>query len=244
MGVYALANATIYGGGYDFTSDSNKLTLSAEVDELDSTVFVTGTGPGYRSRIGGLRSVELAVDGYWQSATTAAPDPQVFSGLAVADQVFTVSPDGQAGSVAYLAQLGEFKYNAFGQVGDLTPFSVDAMGTNSVGLVRGQITKAKGAVSATGALGSGPQLGAVSSGQYLYGAFHIFSAGTTITVVLESDDNSGFTSATTVQTLGPLTTTGGTWVTRTAGALTDSYFRYRVTAITGSFTVAASIAVQ
>lgn len=244
MGVYALTNATIYGAGYDFTADSNKVALNVEVEELDSTTFVTGTGPGYRSRIGGLRSVELAVDGLWQSAISAAPDPQLFPNLATVDQAWTVSPDGQAGSVAYLAQLGEFSYHAFGQVGDLTPFTVDTMGTNGVGVVRGQITKAKGVVSATGALGSGPQLGAVGSSQYLYGVVHIFSAGTTITIVLESDDNSGFSSATTVQTIGPLTAAGGTWVTRTAGSLTDDYYRYRITAITGSFTLAASIGIQ
>jgi hypothetical protein len=243
MGVFALTNATIYGDGYDFTGDTNKIVLKADVDVLESTVFVTGTGPGYKTRVGGLRSAELAQDGFWQSATLLAPDPQIFPNLTTVDRVWTVSPDGQVGSVAYLAQLGQFTYEAFGAVGQLTPFTVDAMGTNAAGMVRGQVAKAKAAVSATGALGSGQQLGAVGATQYLYGALHIFSAGTTITVVVESDDNSGFTSATTVQTIGPLTTAGGTWVTRTAGALTDNWFRYRITAITGSFTVAASLAV-
>jgi hypothetical protein len=93
-------------------------------------------------------------------------------------------------------------------------------------------------------LGTGYQLGAVAATQYLYGALHIFTAGTTITVVLESDDNAGFSSATTRATLGPLTTTGGTWATRVAGAITDDYYRFRVTAITGTFSVAGSAGIK
>lgn len=241
MALFSMTDCTTWIDDYDFTGDLNKVTFDVEVDELETTVF---GGGGYRSRVGGLRSVSMSGDGFWQAGTNLV-DAELVPDLGTADKVVTISPTGVAGATAYMAQLGKFKTSLFGGVGEVAPFSLECSGTNNVGVVRGQVTKAKGTVSATGALGSGPQIGAVSATQYLYGTLHLFgTAATTITVVLESDDNSGFTTATTRATLGPLTASGGTWATRTAGAITDDYFRYRVTAVTGTWTVAGAIGVQ
>ena len=83
-------------------------------------------------------------------------------------------------------------------------------------------------------------LGAVGASEALYAAFHVISSGTTITVALQSDDNAGFSSPTVRATLGPITTAGATWV-RVAGPFTDTYYRFVVTAITGSHIVAGAI---
>lgn len=240
MSTLSLKDCTVWGHGYDFTTDSNKLTVATDVDDLDDTTF----GDSYRSRVGGMRNVEAELEGFWQSAASAAVDLEGFPDLGTADRVWTASPSGATeASVAYMFQAGKFGVDMFGAVGELAPFALNLMGTNGVGVVRGQVAKARGDVSATGALGSGLSLGNVAATQYLYGTFHVFSAGTTITVVLESDDNSGFTTATTRATLGPLTTTGGTWATRVAGALTETHYRFRVTAITGTFNVAGAIGI-
>ncbi|HEX6968962.1 MAG TPA: hypothetical protein VF174_09170 [Micromonosporaceae bacterium] len=236
MGTLVLDDATIWVAGYDVTGDANQISLSASVTELDVTTF----GSGFRKRIGGLRDVQAQVAGYWHSAASGAPDPEIFPALGTADQVMTVAPSSTEGSVAYMCQVGKFSGQMFGQVGEAVPFSLDAMGTSREGLVRGQVLKAKGAVSSTGATGTAVQLGAVSSGQYLYATLHVFSAGTTITVVLESDADNTFASATTRATFGPLTTTGGTWAARVAGPVTDTWYRLRVTAVTGTFTVAGA----
>jgi hypothetical protein len=142
-------------------------------------------------------------------------------------------------------QGGKFSYSLGGQIGEILPFDLDMMGSHGAsGLVRGQITKAKGTVSATGASGTGVNLGNVATGQYLYATFHVFGTpGTTITAVIQSDDNAGFSSATNRITFGPITTAGGTWGTRVAGPLTETHYRLNVTAITGTFTVAAAIGI-
>ena len=245
MATFVLTDATSWVAGHDFTADSNELSLSLEVDEQENTTF---GGGGYRSRLGGLRNVEAELSGYWQSATSAAVDPQVFSNLGTADEVVTTSPTGVAGATAYFAQMGKFSYELFGSLGEVTPFSLSMMGTNGVGAVRGQVAKAKGNVSATGQLGSIltdlSSNDQVSSTQFLYAAFHVFTAGTTITVLLESDDSAGFASPTTRATIGPITTTGGTWMTRVAGPITDTHYRFNVSAITGTFSVAGAIAIQ
>lgn len=241
MSSLALVDATTYIHGYDLTTDLNQISLNMAVEDQENTTF---GGGGYRSRVGGLKNVDADLSGYWQSATLDAVDPQMISALGVADRVVTMSPTGVATATAYLFQAGQFSYEMFGSIGEVTPFSVSMMGSNGVGLVRGQIAKAKGSVAATGATGSGVNLGAVGASQYLYATLHVFGTpGTTITAVVESDDNAGFTSATTRITFGPITAAGGTWGVRVAGALAETHYRFRITAITGTFTIAGAIGI-
>jgi hypothetical protein len=238
MSIFPLLDCTTWVGGYDFTGDTNKLTVDAEVEDLDGTVF---GGGGWKKLAGGLKSVAAGLEGFWQGA----PDLEGFSDLGNTNRVVMASPTGLALSPAFLFQATKLKYSAFGQVGELTPFSLDLAGSNSVGLVRGQVAAAKQSVNATGALGSAVQLGAVGAAQFVYAGFHVFGApGTTITVKVQSDNASNFPSATDVATLGPLTAAGGTWMTRVAGPITDDWFRFNVSAITGTFSVAGAIAVQ
>lgn len=242
MASFAFTDATIHVAGYDFTGDSNQVNLKAEVEELDATTFGSG---GSRERKGGLRNTSADVSGFWQSADTDAVDPQVFPSLGVVGRAVTLGPTRAEGDVAYLFRGGNFSYDMFGAVGELTPFSLSMMSSDGIGLVRGRWAKAKGTVSATGALGSVVNLGAAASGQYVYATLHVFGTpGTTITVQLQSDNAAGFSSPTTVATIGPVTAAGGTWMTRVAGPITDTHYRFNVSAITGSFTVAGAIAVQ
>lgn len=236
---FAMTACSIWVAGYDMTSDANKLTVASSVEELDVTTFGSG---GYRARIGGLRDVDASVEGF-QTDATGEVGTQLFPLLATADEAWTVSDTGVAGGAAQMFRAGKFEVGQFGDVGSVSPFSLKAKGTNSQGLIRGKIAKAKANVSATGVLGTGYQLGAVGATQYLYATVHIFSAGTTVTIVLESDDNGSYSSATTQATIGPLTATGGTWMTRVAGAITDDYYRFRVTAITGTFSIGAAFGI-
>lgn len=238
MPSFALTDATTYIGGYDWTTDLNEVALSVSADELDTTTFGAG---GYRQRIAGLRNIEGNIAGFWDSAATDAPDPRAFSSLGVVDREVTMSPAGVEGATAYFFRGGSFTYEAFGAVGEATPFSLDLKCSNGTGLVRGSLLKAKGTVSATGATGTAVNLGTTAAGKYLYGVLHVLGTpGTTITAVLESDDSNTFPSPTTRITFGPATVNGGVWGTRVAGSITDNWYRIRVTAITGTFTVAAA----
>lgn len=242
MGSFALVDATAWIAGYDFTGDSNELGLSLSADELDATTFGSG---GYRTRKAGLRNTEMNLAGFWQSAITDAPDPQIFPNLGVADRVVTLAPTPAEASTAYMFQAIKLGYDMFGPIGELTPFSLAAMGSNGVGAVRGQIAAAKQNKSATGVLGSVLNLGAPGAGQFVYATVHVFAAGTTITLQLQSDDSAGFSSPTTQATIGPITTAGGTWMTRLPGPFVgETHWRLNISAITGTFQIAAAIAVQ
>jgi hypothetical protein len=246
VSTYAALAHSIWVDGYDMTGDANNVALGIKREALDSTVF--GPTVTARSRAAGLEDVQSSGKGLWQ-AGSGTVDPQVFANLGGL-KVVTQTPAGTETQRAYFYQCRDFNYDLFGNVGELAPFSVAMQGTKgsgtlSAGAIAGYLGKAKGTVSATGALGTFKQLGAVGASQYLYGSVHLFgTAGTTITVVLESDDNSSFTSAATRITFGPLTAIGGTWGVRAAGAILDDYYRFRVTACTGTWTIAAAMGIK
>jgi hypothetical protein len=243
VSTFTLTDCTTWIAGHDFTGDSNSLSLSLEADEQDATTF----GSTFRSRKAGLRSLSAELECFY-SAGSGEIDPVVFSSLGTAGEVATFSPTGAVQTTAYMCQVGKFSTEILGSIGEMAGQSLSMQGTDGqVGAVRGQVCKTKASVSATGATGSAVQLGAGSAGKYLYLALHVFSAGTTISVKVESDDNSGFTSASDVAgaTIGPVTAAGGTWMTRVdASAFTDDWYRINVTAITGTFSIAAALAIQ
>ncbi|MEU8379778.1 hypothetical protein [Streptosporangium sp. NPDC048865] len=243
MSPIALTNAYCFVHGHDFTCDTNQLTLDATPAALDRTTFCS---EGWTTLAGGgLKTAGFSMGGFWQSAASDAVDPQAFADLGVVDRAFTFGPIMTEGQPAYMWQGGHFNYQLLGSIGELAPFTLAAAGTNGVGVVRGQLAKARGVVNATGVLGSVLNLGAVGAAQFLYATLHVLGTpGTTITVQLQSDDSAGFASPTTRATIGPITTTGGTWMTRVAGAIADTHYRLNISAITGSFTVAGAIAVQ
>ena len=189
--------------------------------------------------------MSASLEGFWSSAATDSVDSDTFPGLGAADRVVTVSADGTATGAAYLFQAARLKYGLGDEVGALLPFGLEMSGSNAVGMVRGQVAKARGAVSGTGPLGSVLNLGAPAAGQYAYASLHVFGTpGTSLTAQLQSASDAAMTTPTTRATLGPLSAAGGAWATRVAGPLTgEAYWRLNVSAITGTFIVAGAIAV-
>lgn len=242
MATLALLNCTSHVHGHDFTGDTNQAVLQTEVTALDKTTFGSS---GWTELHGGLKKSTFDLQGFWQSATTDAVDVEAFPDLATANRVHTFGATSTEGTTAYMWQAGRFSYQLGGQLDTLAPFTLQSAGTDGVGVVKGQWAKAKGNVSATGVLGSGLNLGAGAAGKYLYATLHAFSVGTTLTVQVQSDDNSGFTTPTTVATFSAITARGGSWLTRVdASAITDTWFRLNVSAVTGTFSVAGAIGIQ
>lgn len=243
MATLALLNCYSYVAGHDFTADSNQATLGMESAQLDKTTFRSN---GWRELGGGLKSATFDLSGFWQ-AGDGQVDPDAFTNLGVRDRVHTFGPEETEGGTAYLWKAGHFTYQMLGQLGEMAPFTLQAQGTDGVGVARGQLAKSLGDVSAVGPIGSAVNLGAGSAGEYLYASFHVFSAGTTLSVKIQSATDEAFTTPNDVAgaTFGPLTTTGGSWLTRVdASAFTDTWYRFNVTAVTGTFSVAGAIAIQ
>jgi len=233
----SLTNCEILIGGTDMSSYLNKATLRGSVAEHNVTTF----GQTFVNRLGGLRDTQVTWDGFW----TSVPDAAQFAQLGSQGQPVTISPQGTEGSIAYLLLAGQFTYDQFGKVGDAAPFSATVAGSDGVtGLVRGQLGAFNRTVSVTGQVGSILTMAAVSATQFLYATLHVLTAGTTITVQVQSAPTVGFAAPTTRATIGPLTTTGGTFMARVAGAITDTFWRFNVSAITGTFVITGAIAQQ
>lgn len=240
MATFALTDATTWVHGYDMTTDLNQIKLDISAEELDSTTF---GGGGFRSRLPGMKTIEGQLDGFWQSAASAAIDPQAFPNLGTADHVVTMAADDAEASWAYMFQAGRFNYSLFGEIGQLVPFSLGMKGTNGVGVARGQVAVAKQTISSTGVKGTVIELPAVGASQYLYCAVHCFSLGTSFTLQIQSDSASNFPSATTQITVGSVTATGGYWGTRVAGAISDTFYRVNASAVSGSSQIAVAIGI-
>lgn len=238
MASFALVDATTYVHGFDFTTDLNQISLSAEAEELDATPFGNS---GWRVRKGGLKTVTSELQGFWDDP----PDSAIFSDLGTRNRVVTMTPDGAEQSAAYMYQAGKFTYNAFGAVGELTPFTLNMSGTDGTGVVRGQLGVAKGTFSGTNTRpGTELNLGTVASDQSLYATLHLFSVGTSITFEVYSAPTVDFASPTLRATIGPLTARGGTWMSPVAGPISDEWYKFEISAITGTFTIAGALAVQ
>lgn len=242
MTTLALLNVFSYVDGHDFTGDTNQARLTMEAAAKDATTFRSN---GWREHRGGLKTSSFELGGLWQSDDEDAVDPEVFNSLGSRNRVHTFGAKETEGQPAYMWRAGQFSYSLLGQLGEMAPFSVSARGTDGVGVVRGKLAAAMGDVSATGALGSGVELGAGSSGEYLYATLHAFDAGTSLDVEVQSDVDNTFSAPTTVATFSTISARGGTWLARVdASAFTDTWYRLNVTAITGTFSVAGAIGIQ
>lgn len=226
MAPLSFVDAEILAGPFRLTGRSNAVDFELTATDLDVTTFDSG---GWTEVIGGIARTATSIDGFFDAAAIETGgltlDQQLFSELAGSQLPLTIAPTKTDGSVAYIAgtKRGSLKY--FGTIGEPAPFSSDMWGDGLVG--RGNLIRpASSTVTASGN-GTGVQLGAAASGQYLVYAYHVLSLdGTspTIDLTIESDDNSGFTTAATVHNTGAISTPSAAYLTA-AGPITDDYYR-------------------
>lgn len=231
MGSLIVTNARTFAGGLDATGRSNMVKLDVEVEEKPSTNMGSG---GWVEVKGGLAKTELEAGGQWEAGGAGFVDDELFAALGGVGAL-SVCPDGAAvGSLAWLTKLMSGKYTLGDQVGEIAPWSLTGKG--SWPLARGLVAHPPGTARTTTSTGTGQELGAVSSGQYLYAGLHVLSiAGTstpTITVEIESDADNTFASPTSRIAFDAATTVSGQ-LKRVAGAITDTWFRPKWT-ITGT----------
>lgn len=239
MTVKALLNAGLYVAGHDFTTDTNEGTLTLEAAVLDKTTFGSD---GWMENVAGLKTLGFSYSGHWQSDISDAVDPEAFGDFTV-ERAHTWTLDEVELEPAWLFNAAKTGYTLGGEVGPIAPFQLTSSATDKYGAIRGQLAKAKGAANTVGALGSVAQLGAVAADQFLYATFHVFTAGTTLTVQVQSDDAIGMGSPTTRGTIGPLTARGGTFMARVPGPITDTFYRFNISAVTGAFVAAGAIGI-
>lgn len=229
MASFALLDAEVIAGPLRMGAVSNQVALDLEADQLDVTVFTSG---GWSQSIAGLRTAMVEMEGFFDAgpAETGAlgTDAQVWGEVGGAQVPVTICPTAADLSIAYIVPTRRGSIDLFGKVGDVAPFASSMWGDGQVG--RGQLIHPANVLRSAGGTGSTAVLGTVPTGRNLLVAIHVLTVtGTTpaLTVTVQRDDNAGFTSATTVATLGPVSAPQAS-LTTVPGPITPDD-RYRVT---------------
>lgn len=223
MGIFVLTNARLFMGGADFTSRSNKLELAVDIEEKDVTNFGSA---GWKELLGGLAATALAGEGQWEAGDAGKVDDKLWSALGTVDG-FTACPDtADVGALAYLTKAMQAKYALGGTVGDVAPWNASLAGAWP--LARGKVLHPPGTARTSNGSGTAVELADVDASEYLYARLDVLSvSGTstpTITVKVQSDVDNTFASPTDQITFSGATAIGGQ-IMRTAGAITDTWFR-------------------
>lgn len=215
-----LSLAAVVVDEFDITGSANFLGLTLSAELLDRTTF-SNTTRIYR---GGLKDVEGAVRGFYDTGESGDPDSALHDRVGGGDVVTSLIAKREVGQRAFLVKTTGAVYEIGGEHGQLMPFSLDLKGAGD--LVRG-VLAADETAEATSSAGTAIQLGAVGEGQRIYAALHVLSASggsPTLDVVVESDDSSGMGSATTRISFAQATDVGSEWASA-AGEITDDYWR-------------------
>ncbi|MFE2556673.1 hypothetical protein ACFXGT_11645 [Streptomyces sp. NPDC059352] len=239
-----LTNVRVFAVGADITGASNKVELSGEVEEKETTNYASG---GWKERIGGIGSAEISGEGFWQAGDPSLIDDASWAQLGGVGP-WTVCPDAaQVGSLAYLTRALRSNYQLLGAVGDVAPWTGTAK--SSWPLVRGQIAHPPGTARTATGTGTALNLGAIPAGKRLYAALHVLSvAGATpsLTVSIESDDAAGMATPTARLSFDAATAAGGQALRTDAAAITDTHYRvaWAISGTTPSFMFAVSLGIR
>ena len=219
---------SILVGGLEVATHGKNVDMRTQVAPLDITPL--STPDGWTELAGGLRSGTFDMS-LMQNLAAGSIDATMFAELGVSGTPVTVCTRSADGSFAYLFRNSTASYTpSMSPVGDLAMAALS--GNSTGGIVRGSLIHPGSASRSSSSTGTGRQLGAVVAGKSMYAALHVLSvSGTstpTLTVIVQSDDNAGFTTPTTRISFTAATAVGAQWGS-VAGALTDDYWRISYT---------------
>lgn len=240
-----LTNVRCFASGVDLTGQSNKIELSSEVEDKDSTNYAS---QGWKEVLGGLGSAELSGEGQWEAGDSSKVDDASWAHLGTVIPWSVSANNGAAvGDLAYFMSALRSSYTMFDAVGEVAPWSGTAK--SAWPLVRGQFAHPPGTARTATGTGTGLNLGAVTVGKRMYAALHVLSvSGTTpsITARVESSVDNTFASPTTRLTFTAATAVGGQALRTDGTAITDTWWRiaWTISGTTPSFLFVGSLGIR
>jgi len=216
-------NSRLYWEQFAFTGNIKEAALQIGTEALDKTAW----GDSTRVFRAGLDTISLSASGH-QSFGTGEIDESLNGELLADNGIISVGSNVSAeGDIMYVFTGVASSYVPLqGSVGDQASFAIAAEAADK--WFRGKLL-ADNAARTSSSNSTGIQLGTISASQKMHAALHVFAvSGTspTLDVTIESDDNSGFSSATTRMTFTQATAVGAEVIGPTAGpAGSDDYWR-------------------
>lgn len=221
-------NMSILEDGTELAGHGKSMTIQVTVNPLDRTAL---DNDGWTVLHPGLKDATVSFDFMQDHAVANAIDSGFWDRFGDTGTVRSFCTTADDGSVAYLMRGINLSYTPIsGTVGELAMGQVSGA-TSSGPVVRGKLLHPSSTARTSSSTGTGRQLGAVASGKAMYAALHVLSvSGTnpTLDVKVQSDDNSGFTTATDRITFSQADDVGSQWGS-VAGAVTDDYWRVSYT---------------
>lgn len=214
---------SVYVGGVNLACNAKSFDVpTVEVAQIDTTSLCDTSV----TMIGGLKTASWSASVMQDFDANTVDDLVGLSTLGT-EFPMSVAPAGATeGDVAYCFNATQLNYAPLSaQAGELAMANLSGMGTGTA--VRGTLMNTPATPVTSTSTTTGVQVGAVPAGSTMFAALHVLSAsGTspTLDVVLQSDDNSGFSSAVSRVTFTQATGITSQWSTL-AGAVTDDYWR-------------------
>jgi hypothetical protein len=245
-----LLDVRTFIGGADLSGAGCKIEVSEESEAKKVTNWRSG---GAEELKAGIVGTDFMGEGWWEAGDSQKPDDVFFQNgnrrqLLPWSIASKSDSDLTTGGTMYLCgRVLRTKISQWGSVGDVANWQ--ASGRSAWPLVKGRCAHPSGTARTATGTGTAIQLGAVASGKKIYGNLHVISAsGTTpsMTVKVQSDDNSGFTSPTDVLSFAAKTASGQSEALRADGPLTDTYWRvvWAISGTTPSFLFLASFGIE
>jgi len=248
VGKQVLLDTRIFVSGADLSGWTNKVEIGEEWETKKKTNFRSG---GAEEVHAGLGSVDIMAAGQWEAGDLSMPDDSFWANRRVIEP-WSVGPtnasDTAPGNLMYLTSALRTSMNLLDAVGETAPWSAKATGAKP--LVRGQSMHQSG--TARTATGNGTAVdftAGPTTGQKVYANLHVLSisgsATPSLTVAVQSDDNSGMTSPTTRGTFAAKTALGGEAM-EIASPGTERYWRvtWTITGTTPSFLFLVSLGIE
>jgi hypothetical protein len=224
--------------GFDLSGQLREGSLEIGVESLDKTAW----GHTMRQSRAGLCTTAFSFAGF-QDFTDV--DPRLSADLGIDDAIVTLgSLVNEEGDILYSAKGLATSYSPIqGAVGDLATFALAGEGSGA--WFRGKLLAEKALRDASGE-SDGLELGVVATTKRMHATLHVFAVSgdsPTLDVIIESDETTGFSSATTRMTfpqvsapgaymLGPIAGPGGSddcWrAAWTIGGSSDPDFTFAV----------------
>lgn len=229
----------VYLAGYKLSGKINALELTYSADRLDNTTLADTV----RTSIAGHKVVDCTFSGFYEWGESPDLIAKVISdriGSATSSDVAITHPATQAeGDTAWQFRAGvDGTPLLSGNTSGLASLSASLYSVNDDELVRSRI-ELVGDKTATEA-STGTQVGAIASSDRATWSWHVYAFnGTSLDADLESDDNSGFTSATTRDSMTQVTAVNASELRRYTTAQADDYWRINLTFVGTSFSVVA-----
>lgn len=234
MAHIVVTDGRLYVNEWDLSSHLTGIDLSLSQDAVEATTM----GNTARVYVPGLKSGSLSATGMADFADDASYE--IVSGLTTTS-IFSITADGDTEGTR--TSLGQFTRTNWAplelSIGGMAGLTMNGQPTGTV--AGGYVLHPKTARTSSSTT-TGVQVGALSGGTG-YAALHVFSGtASTLDVVIQSDDNSGFTSATNRITFTQATGATSQWSTVTSAG-SDDYWRVSYTVGGGTWTFAVTFGI-